>query len=90
MRMVRVLDPTVQQLGRGRVGSEGSGIQVNRRTSGVMVMSTKVRVRLAVWVGEMLFGGRTGGGMVMSATVRVRLVVWIGGKGGAELDSRTR
>ena len=75
MRVGRVLDSTVQQFGRGRVGS---GMQLSGRTSGVMVMSATVRVRSTIRVGEMQVGERMGGGMVMSTTVRVRSTVWVG------------
>ena len=43
-----MLDLIVQQFGQIWVGS---GMQVDRRTGGVMVMSLVVQVRLAVWVG---------------------------------------
>ena len=38
-------------------------IQFSGRTVGVMWMISKIRVRVAIWVGEMRFSGRTGGGM---------------------------
>ena len=53
VRVVRVSDPTIQQFGRGQVGSAGSRMQVNKRTGGMMVMSATVWVRSIVWVGEM-------------------------------------
>ena len=55
----------------------GLGMQVGERTSGVMVMNAVVRVRLAIWVGEIQLSGRRGGWIVKNATIQVRSTVWV-------------
>ena len=73
-----MLNPTAQQFGRGRMGLAGSGMQVDERIGGVMVMSIVVWVRSAIWVWETQVGGRMGEGMVISIVVYVRSALWVG------------
>ena len=78
MRVVRVPDLTVQHMEKfvGMVLA-GSGMQVGRRTGGVMVLNALGSMRSTVWAGEMQFGGRLGKVMVMNATVQVRSTLWV-------------
>ena len=41
-------------------------------------MISTVRVRLAVWVGEMQLSERTGGVMVTISVVRLMAAIWVG------------